>query len=134
MLIKVTIGGAMTRFVVACLMMVSVSHHGVAAGESERFVCTTLVASGNPQYPPLLWRSDRSPGELVGAIPAFLRELTEPLGVKVEVRDKGSWARVQHPDQQQFWSAFRSVRKSKPEDRGGAHDRAVIPHGEGGPS
>ena len=96
MSIKVTIGGAMTRLVLACLMMVLVSHHGVAAGESERFVCTTLLASGNPQYPPLLWRSDRSPGELVGAIPAFLRELSEPLGVKVEVRDKGSWARVQH--------------------------------------
>lgn len=57
--------------------------------------CDTLVASGNPEYPPMLWHP---PGRdtLVGAVPALLREIVEPLGIEVVVRDKGSWARVLH--------------------------------------
>lgn len=57
--------------------------------------CNTLVVSGNPEYPPLLWRDERHPGYLIGAVPALLKEITESLGVNVEVRDIGSWARVQ---------------------------------------
>lgn len=57
--------------------------------------CNTLVVSGNPEYPPLLWRDEQRPGSLIGAVPALLREITEPFGVNVEVRDIGSWARVQ---------------------------------------
>jgi polar amino acid transport system substrate-binding protein len=58
--------------------------------------CNTLTVSGNPEYPPLLWRDEQHPGYLIGAVPALLREITVPLGVNVEVRDIGSWARVQH--------------------------------------
>ena len=58
--------------------------------------CNTLTVSGNPEYPPLLWRDEQHSGYLIGAVPALLKEITEPLGVNVEVRDIGSWARVQH--------------------------------------
>lgn len=68
---------------------------GTALAGDKRFACDTLVVSGNPEYPPLLWQSDRAPGLLTGAVVAFLREVVEPLGVEVQVRDKGSWARVQ---------------------------------------
>ena len=57
--------------------------------------CSTLRVSGNPEYPPLLWPSVASPDLLDGAVPQFLRELAEPLGIKVSVRNIGSWARVQ---------------------------------------
>lgn len=57
--------------------------------------CSTLRVSGNPEYPPLLWPSVASPDLLNGAVPQFLRELVEPLGIKVNVRNIGSWARVQ---------------------------------------
>lgn len=57
--------------------------------------CNTLTVSGNPEYPPLLWRDEQHSGYLIGAVPALLREITEPLGVNVVVRDIGSWARVQ---------------------------------------
>ncbi|MDX1559860.1 MAG: hypothetical protein R3193_13180, partial [Marinobacter sp.] len=57
--------------------------------------CNTLTVSGNPEYPPLLWRDEKHPGYLIGAVPALLEEITQPLGVNVEVRDIGSWARVQ---------------------------------------
>lgn len=68
---------------------------GTALADDKRFLCDTLVVSGNPDYPPLLWRSDRAPGLLTGAVAAFLREVVEPLGVEVQIRDTGSWARVQ---------------------------------------
>ena len=56
--------------------------------------CNTLTVSGNPEYPPLLWRDEQHPGFLTGAVPALLKENTEPLGVNVVVKDIGSWARV----------------------------------------
>jgi polar amino acid transport system substrate-binding protein len=59
------------------------------------FACDTLMVSGNPEYPPLLWQSDQAPGRRIGAVPALLQEIVEPLGVDVRVREKGSWARVQ---------------------------------------
>lgn len=67
----------------------------VLAQDSEDLACNTLIASGNPEYPPLLWQSGQAPGRLVGAVPAFLQEIVEPLGVQVEVQDLESWARVQ---------------------------------------
>ena len=56
--------------------------------------CGKMIASGNPEYPPLLWRPRDDPEHLIGAIPALLREMLAPLGVKVESRYMGSWARV----------------------------------------
>ncbi|MGC8119859.1 substrate-binding periplasmic protein [Marinobacter sp. VGCF2001] len=57
--------------------------------------CDTLVVSGNPEYPPLLWPMSESPDQLTGAVPRFLQEVVEPLGIQVDVRNIGSWARVQ---------------------------------------
>ena len=68
----------------------------VAVQASEDTDCKTLTVSGNPEYPPLLWRSAEEEGVLVGAVPALLREIVEPMGLEVVVRDLGSWARVQH--------------------------------------
>ncbi|GGC68730.1 substrate-binding periplasmic protein [Marinobacter halophilus] len=67
----------------------------VLADTRSGFACDTLVVSGNPEYPPLLWVSDRTPKLLTGAVEAFLREIVGPLGVTVQVQNKGSWARVQ---------------------------------------
>lgn len=68
----------------------------VATQAAADTYCETLTVSGNPEYPPLLWRSAEKEGVLVGAVPALLREIVEPMGLEVVVRDLGSWARVQH--------------------------------------
>ena len=86
--------GTFGQIVRATILLLSSSFSALADTRSD-FACTTLIVSGNPEYPPLLWRSDQAPGHLVGAIPAFLQEITEPLGVEVQVRDMGAWARVQ---------------------------------------
>lgn len=57
--------------------------------------CETLTVSGNPEYAPLLWEGPRNPEHLTGAATALLAEILEPLGVKLEVQNLGSWARVQ---------------------------------------
>ncbi|MFO7992677.1 MAG: transporter substrate-binding domain-containing protein [Marinobacter sp.] len=58
--------------------------------------CSKLSVSGNPEYPPLLWRDPAQPDRLTGAVPALLREIVEPMGLELVVRDLGSWARVLH--------------------------------------
>ncbi len=69
---------------------------GVPVTASDDPHCKTLTASGNPEYPPLLWRDPGMPDQLTGAVPALLREIVEPMGLEVLVRDLGSWARAQH--------------------------------------
>ena len=79
------------RLLVA-LSFVSATSVAGARGEPA---CKTLVASGNPEYPPLLWLPEEQSSTLTGALPELLHEIVEPLGVEVGVRDLGSWARVQ---------------------------------------
>ena len=58
--------------------------------------CATLVASGNREAPPFLWQESDNPDTLIGVVPALLKEVVEPLGVSVDVRHVGNWARVQY--------------------------------------
>lgn len=57
--------------------------------------CHRLVASGNPEYPPYLWRNPADENRLIGANAAFMERLSAKIGVPIEVRYVGSWARVQ---------------------------------------
>ncbi|WP_144778592.1 substrate-binding periplasmic protein [Marinobacter maritimus] len=58
-------------------------------------LCKTLTVSGNPEYPPLLWEAPGNSGQLTGAATALLQEILETMGVELQVRNLGSWARVQ---------------------------------------
>lgn len=79
----------------SCAVVVAMFAQAPVHASSEH-ACKTLTASGNPEYPPLLWRDPTEPDRLVGAVPALLREIVEPMGLELVVRDLGSWARVQH--------------------------------------
>ena len=57
--------------------------------------CPLLVASGNPQYPPYLWRDPADEQKLVGANADLMQLLAKELGVAIDVKYGGSWARVQ---------------------------------------
>lgn len=58
-------------------------------------VCRQLVASGNPQYPPYLWRSAETDDRLLGANAEMLAWLSRELGMPIELRYVGPWGRVQ---------------------------------------
>ena len=61
-----------------------------AAGKCER-----LVATGNPDYPPYLWRDPQHPQQLIGANADLLQHLAKELGLVVDIAYSGPWAQAQ---------------------------------------
>jgi polar amino acid transport system substrate-binding protein len=61
-----------------------------AAGKCER-----LVATGNPDYPPYLWRDPQNPQQLIGANADLLQHLAKELGLVVDIAYSGPWVQAQ---------------------------------------
>ncbi|PWB35128.1 amino acid ABC transporter substrate-binding protein [Pseudomonas sp. SDI] len=57
--------------------------------------CTHLSATGNPDYPPFLWRNPDNPGQLIGANADVLKYVAQQLGLQVDVVHVGPWPRAQ---------------------------------------
>lgn len=57
--------------------------------------CKGLLASGNPQYPPYLWRDPADDNALLGANAELMQWLAKEIGVPIELRYVGPWSRVQ---------------------------------------
>lgn len=57
--------------------------------------CAQLVASGNPQYPPYLWRDPADEQKLLGANAELMQWLAKEIGIPIETRYVGPWGRVQ---------------------------------------
>jgi polar amino acid transport system substrate-binding protein len=70
---------------------------GLAAWASagSSLACTQLLASGNPEYPPYLWRDPDDENRLVGANAELMQWLAKEIGVPIELRYSGPWGRVQ---------------------------------------
>lgn len=62
--------------------------------------CTRLIASGNPQYPPYLWRNPADPDLLIGANQELMQWLSREIGIPIELRFVGPWSRVQEEARQ----------------------------------
>jgi polar amino acid transport system substrate-binding protein len=67
----------------------------VAAAPATGQVCNQLQASGNPEYPPYLWRDPDNDERLVGANAELMQWLSREIGVPIELRYGGPWGRVQ---------------------------------------
>ncbi|APW38542.1 hypothetical protein RD110_16135 [Rhodoferax koreense] len=80
------------RLVVAGLMAASMVTTMSARADPA---CKQLVATGNPEYPPFLWRDPANETRLIGANASLMQLLSKEIGVPIEVRYAGSWARVQ---------------------------------------
>lgn len=59
--------------------------HVYAAGKCER-----LVATGDPDYPPFLWRDPQHPDRLIGAAADLLMQMAQPLELTVDLLYAGS--------------------------------------------
>lgn len=57
--------------------------------------CRGMVASGNPQYPPYLWRDPADDTRLIGAAAELTQWLAREIGVPIQIRHIGPWGRVQ---------------------------------------
>ena len=64
----------------------------LAAAEA---LCSQLTATGNPEYPPYLWRDPHNPEQLIGANADLLKEVGKALGLEVKVVYGGPWSRAQ---------------------------------------
>lgn len=77
------IHSTLSRLALALLVLTG-SGQAMAAGKCER-----LIATGNPDQPPYLWRDPQNPQQLIGASADLLKALGGELGVKVEVIHSG---------------------------------------------
>lgn len=75
-------------FLLLGMLLTPIATH--AAGKCER-----LVATGNPEYPPYLWRDPQNPQKLIGANADLLQHLAKELGVVVDIIYTGPWSRAQ---------------------------------------
>lgn len=57
--------------------------------------CQHLTATGNPEYPPYLWRDPQNPRQLIGANADLLKHVAKELGLTVDVLYTGPWSRAQ---------------------------------------
>ncbi len=57
--------------------------------------CEHLIATGNPEYPPYLWRDPANPQVLIGANADLLQRVGKELGLTIEVLYTGPWSRAQ---------------------------------------
>jgi len=57
--------------------------------------CKELLASGNPQYPPYLWRDPSDESRLTGAVAEMTQWLGKEIGVPIRLAYVGPWGRVQ---------------------------------------
>jgi polar amino acid transport system substrate-binding protein len=57
--------------------------------------CQHLTATGNPEYPPYLWRDPQNPRHLIGANADLLKQAAKALGLEVDVLYVGPWSRAQ---------------------------------------
>lgn len=57
--------------------------------------CERLVATGNPEYPPYLWRDPQNPQQLIGANADLLKQVGKDLGLVIDVMYGGPWSRAQ---------------------------------------
>ncbi|WP_114086814.1 ABC transporter substrate-binding protein [Thalassospira profundimaris] len=87
------IAGAVSRFFLL-LLLASVGLVFVPLRASADD-CSTLLVSGNPDYPPYLWPDPANPAELIGANAEFIKMVGREIGVEMQVRHAGPWGRVQ---------------------------------------
>jgi polar amino acid transport system substrate-binding protein len=57
--------------------------------------CKHLVVSGNPEYPPYLWRDPADESRLTGANAELMQLLANELGITIDMVYGGPWGRVQ---------------------------------------
>lgn len=57
--------------------------------------CERLVATGNAEYPPYLWRDLQDPTRLTGASAEFLQLIAKDLGITIDVLYGGAWTEAE---------------------------------------
>ncbi|MFZ6875648.1 substrate-binding periplasmic protein [Undibacterium sp. Di27W] len=62
---------------------------------SANEICKSLLATGNPEYPPYLWRDPEDENRLIGANAEWMQLLSKEIGIPIDIKYVGPWGRVQ---------------------------------------
>lgn len=73
------------------LLLVAAFSSAARANES----CKSLIATGNPEYPPYLWRDPEDENRLIGANAEWMQLLSKEIGIPIDIKYVGPWGRVQ---------------------------------------
>ncbi|CUB04897.1 amino acid ABC transporter substrate-binding protein, PAAT family (TC 3.A.1.3.-) [Marinomonas fungiae] len=65
-----------------------------AYADQEQRTCSSIVATGNPEYPPFLWHAEQG-NELHGALANLMGEISERINIPIETVYVGPWSRSQ---------------------------------------
>ncbi|ARU59183.1 amino acid ABC transporter periplasmic protein [Oleiphilus messinensis] len=77
------------------LLSCSVLFADISHAEKPVTPCETLRVTGNPDYPPALWRSKKDPKKLIGIAVEVLSEALAPEHIEVKSLHVGAWSRSQ---------------------------------------
>jgi polar amino acid transport system substrate-binding protein len=83
------------RFIALLVGSLSFFLHLSCAAAAPSDACKHMVVSGNPEYPPYLWRDPDDETRLIGANADLMQLAAKELGITIDVKYMGSWARVQ---------------------------------------
>ncbi|MFZ6712193.1 substrate-binding periplasmic protein [Undibacterium sp. TC9W] len=78
-------------FCCAALLLMAAFSSAAHANES----CKSLLATGNPEYPPYLWRDPEDENRLIGANAEWMQLLSKEIGIPIDIKYVGPWGRVQ---------------------------------------
>jgi polar amino acid transport system substrate-binding protein len=93
-MMKMFLRPAKPAFLFSLLLSVGMSL-AAALARADGATCTQLIASGNPEYPPYLWRDPADDTRLIGAAAELMQKLSTEIGLPISVRYAGPWGRVQ---------------------------------------
>ncbi len=75
---------------VLILILASVAYSAESAN------CKKILVTGNAEYPPLTWQDKTNPKKLIGFAVELLEIAFSEIGIEVDARYVGHWARAQH--------------------------------------
>jgi polar amino acid transport system substrate-binding protein len=71
------------------------SYADVSSNKTKSTECSKLSATGNPEYPPYLFKDSLNPNQLIGSNTQILKEIGKALNLEIEVVYSGPWSRAQ---------------------------------------
>ncbi|MBR7887382.1 transporter substrate-binding domain-containing protein [Marinomonas sp. A79] len=81
-----------------CCVLAAISFNAHAVTDDEEpseSQCRTLIASGNSEYPPFLWRENKDSSQLEGVNRIIMDELARRTGIDIQLAHVGPWSRAQ---------------------------------------
>jgi len=89
-----TIKGTIKKSLAPALVLGALFGSHAFAATEDSASCTSLRATGNPEYPPFLWQVENS-SLLHGAVANLMSELSKKIQIPIETVYVGPWSRSQ---------------------------------------